>query len=93
MALENLVQAQSSGAAAVTPAGEPTSLSRDLEVDAAPLSSCSRDPRSPRILAKTIYRELRSGGMSEADVMSLAGELLSLVAEHMRDRRGPPSSR
>ena len=42
------------------------------------------DPRSKRILAKTIYRELRDGGVAERDVLAIATELLSLVAEELR---------
>jgi hypothetical protein len=58
--------------------------------DASPdLAQASHDPRALRILAKTIYRELRQGGLLEEDVMSLAGELLSLVAGEVKDRRRP----
>jgi len=46
-----------------------------------------RDPRSVRILAKTIYRELRQNGLGEQEVMALAGELLSLLATDVEDRR------
>jgi hypothetical protein len=46
-----------------------------------------RDPRSVRILAKTIYRELKQNGLDEQDVMALAGELLSLLASDVEDRR------
>ncbi len=42
------------------------------------------DARAVSILAKNIYREVRSGGFSERDVMALAGELLSLVASEVR---------
>ncbi len=52
-----------------------------------PLATASSDPRALRILAKTIYRELRSSGLAEQDVMSVAGELLSLVAGEVKDRR------
>ncbi len=55
----------------------------------ADLAAASHDPRALRILAKTIYRELRQGGLLEEDVMSLAGELLSLVAGDVKDRRRP----
>jgi xanthine/CO dehydrogenase XdhC/CoxF family maturation factor len=51
------------------------------------LGTASRDPRALRILAKSIYRELRGGGLAEEDVMSIAGELLSLVAGEVKDRR------
>jgi hypothetical protein len=47
----------------------------------------SHDPRALRILAKTIYRELRQSGLAEQDVMSVAGELLSLVASEVKARR------
>ena len=46
-----------------------------------------RDARSVCILAKTIYRELRQNGLTEQDVMALAGELLSLVTTDVEDRR------
>lgn len=46
-----------------------------------------RDPRAVRILAKTIYRELRQSGLAEQDVMSIAGELLGLVTTDMKLRR------
>jgi hypothetical protein len=55
----------------------------------ADLAHASHDPRALRILAKTIYRELRQGGLLEEDVMSVAGELLSLVAGEVKDRRRP----
>jgi hypothetical protein len=55
-----------------------------------PYAQASRDPRALGILAKTIYREMRQGGLVEEDVMSVAGELLSLVAGDMKDRRSSP---
>jgi len=45
-----------------------------------------KDPRTVRILAKSIYRELRDHGLCERDVMALAGELLSLVTSDVRGR-------
>ena len=42
------------------------------------------DPRAVRILAKSIYRELRGSGFSEQDVMALASELLSLVTSDVK---------
>jgi hypothetical protein len=55
-------------------------------------SSSESDPRAVRILAKSIYRDLRATGLSERDVMALAGELLSLVTTDVRDH-GVKSSR
>jgi len=50
----------------------------------------ARDPRPLAILAKTIYRELRSSGYAEQDVMTLASELLGLVATDVKTRRTKP---
>ncbi len=44
----------------------------------------ARDSRALAILAKTIYRELRGNGFHAKDVISLAGELLALVATDVR---------
>lgn len=46
-----------------------------------------RDPKALAILAKTIYRELRSSGYAERDVMTLAGELLGMVATDIKGKR------
>jgi len=55
-----------------------------------PSPDAPRDPRSLRILAKTIYRELRQSGLAEEEVMAVAGELLSLLAAEVKDRRNGP---
>jgi hypothetical protein len=55
--------------------------------------SSSHDPRALRILAKTIYRELRQSGLAAEDVMSVAGELLGLVTGDVQLRRGAPHPR
>jgi hypothetical protein len=67
----------------------PTNLQLSSELSPIPseLKHVSHDPRALRILAKTIYRELRQNGLAEEDVMSLAGELLSLVTCDVKDRR------
>ena len=41
-------------------------------------------PTAARILAKTLFRYLRSNGLAEREVIALATELLGLVAEDMR---------
>jgi hypothetical protein len=59
----------------------------------------AREPRALAILAKTIYRELRSSGFETRDVIALAGELLSQVTTEVRsgsasqggDRRARPT--
>ena len=47
----------------------------------------ARDPRALAILAKTIYRELRSSGYAERDVIALDGELLGMVTTEVKGRR------
>jgi len=48
-----------------------------------------QDPRTLRILAKTIYRDLRENGLGERDVMALASELLGLVTTEVRGKAEP----
>ena len=43
-----------------------------------------------RILARSFYKELRSSGYAEQDVMTLASELLGLVATDVKTRRTKP---
>jgi len=43
------------------------------------------DPRRPRILAKTIYRELRGSGLEEREVLAIATAMLGLVADDIRE--------
>jgi len=54
-----------------------------------------RDSRALAILAKTIYRELRSSGFEARDVMALASELLGQVTSEVRSSVPPavPSGR
>ena len=51
----------------------------------------TQDPRALRILAKSIYRELRGNGLCERDMMALAGELLSLVTTDVRQQSIAPA--
>jgi hypothetical protein len=59
----------------------------------------AREPRTLAILAKTIYRELRSSGFEARDVIALAGELLAQVTSEVRGRgvrdagRGGPNTK
>ena len=46
----------------------------------------ARDERSLAILARTIYRELRSSGFEAKDVLALAGELLAQVVHDVKAR-------
>lgn len=60
-----------------------------LPIDA---SDSPRDPRALKILAKSIYRELRASGYEERDVVAFATELLGHVSREVRERRAsePP---
>lgn len=62
----------------------PSSPSQPAADPAALRPALLDDPRSKRILAKTIYRELRESGVDERDVLAIATELLGLVADEMR---------
>jgi hypothetical protein len=53
----------------------------------------AREPRTLAILAKTIYRELRSSGYDTRDVIALAGELLAQVTSEVRGRGAGRGSR
>jgi hypothetical protein len=57
------------------------------------IASTAHDQRALTILAKTIYRELRSEGFAASEVMTLASELLDLVASEVKDRRDAPEPR
>jgi hypothetical protein len=48
----------------------------------------ARDPKTLAILARTIYRELRSSGFEARDVIALAGELLGQVASEVKAAAG-----
>ncbi len=43
--------------------------------------------RGHRILARTIYRELRAAGMCERDVLAVATELLAQTAADLKNGR------
>jgi len=49
--------------------------------------STSGDPRGVRILARTIYRELRTAGMTEREVLAVATELLAQTATDLKSSR------
>jgi hypothetical protein len=55
-----------------------------MTYSAAEASIDKHDQRSVSIFAKSIYRELRTSGFSESDVMALAGELLALLTIDVR---------
>ena len=48
------------------------------------------DGKTLRIVAKSLYRELRQGGYSPTQVVSLTSELISLVTDELRDEDDTP---
>ena len=42
-------------------------------------------PRALRILAKSVFRELKSSGYSRGDILAFATEMLSLVSTDIRE--------
>ena len=67
-------------------------ISRDLmqtmtttNSSSTPSSSPKGDGRALRILAKSVYRELRSSGHSRSDIVGFTNELLELVTSDIRD--------
>jgi hypothetical protein len=56
-------------------------------------TSGARDSRALAILAKTIYRELRSSGFEARDVVALANELLGQVTSEIRSDGAGPGGR
>ncbi len=48
------------------------------------------DSRAVRILAKTLYRDLRAAGLGDKEVVSIASELLSQLSSDVRGRSASP---
>ncbi len=67
---------------------KPASETSVMIAETSLLSQSGRvDPRTPRILAKTIYKELRQNGLSEQELMSLTSEFLQLIKEDVRSKK------
>ncbi len=47
------------------------------------------EPRALRILAKSVFRELKSTGYSRSDIVAFATEMLSLVSTDIREGGEP----
>ncbi|MCU0654165.1 MAG: hypothetical protein MUF64_02370 [Polyangiaceae bacterium] len=48
-----------------------------------------RDPKALKIMAKSLYRQLRESGYERGDVLSFASELLTQVSSESRGEPGP----
>ncbi|MFW6066739.1 MAG: hypothetical protein ACOC97_00255 [Myxococcota bacterium] len=51
------------------------------------------DPRAVRILAKSVYRELKASGYSRSDMVGFTNALLELVTSDMKSESEPPPER
>jgi hypothetical protein len=49
------------------------------------VESAQKGPRALRILAKSVFRELKSSGYSRSDIVAFATEILSLVSSDLRE--------
>lgn len=45
----------------------------------------SAEPRALRIIAKSVFRELKTTGYSRSDIVAFATEMLSLVSTDIRE--------
>ncbi len=46
------------------------------------------EPRALRILAKSVFRELKTTGYTRSDIVAFATEMLSLVSSDIRSESG-----
>lgn len=49
-------------------------------------SAPQQGPRALRILAKSVFRELKSSGYSRSDIVAFSTEMLSLVSTDLREQ-------
>ncbi len=49
-----------------------------------------QEVKGTRILAKSLFKELRGNGYSPNQILSLSTELIDLVTENLRDQDAPP---
>lgn len=47
------------------------------------------DARSVKILAKSVYKELKSNGHSRSDIVGFTNAMLELVTTDLRDSQAP----
>jgi hypothetical protein len=52
--------------------------------DASSNSPSTSPPRALRILAKSVFRELKSSGYSRSEILAFATEMLSLVSTELQ---------
>ena len=53
------------------------------------LLGCSADERGVKILAKSVYKQLKQSGASRAEIVGFTNAMLELVTTEMRDSSAP----
>jgi hypothetical protein len=53
----------------------------------------AQDAKATRILAKSLFKELRGNGYSPNQILSLSTELIDLVTRDLRADQAPPPAR
>ena len=48
-------------------------------------ATATAEPRALRILAKSVFRELKGSGYNRSDIVAFATEMLSLVSTDIRE--------
>ena len=51
--------------------------------------TAAAEPRALRILAKSVFRELKGSGYNRSDIVAFATEMLSLVSTDIREDSPP----
>jgi hypothetical protein len=51
----------------------------------------ANQPRALRILAKSVFRELKSSGYNRSEILAFANEMLSLVTTDLREESVGPA--
>lgn len=57
------------------------------------LGSKQVDAQAPKILARTMYRDMISHGLSPEQILAIASELISQVTHQLKQEIEPPSGR
>jgi len=56
-------------------------------------ASATQQHRALKILAKSVYRELKSSGYTRSDIVAFTTELLDLVTSELKQENGNDESR
>gem|GEM_PF-3333550 len=80
--------ATASGGWATVPKGADMSLDSAGEQKRHSLIGANGDQRAPRLVARTLFREMRRSGFTHGQVLAVADELLGCLCAVARSRNG-----